>query len=161
MRHGGRWTTAMLITMGLASAGCTSAASTATDDHTESPASVMAIPGKDVKKVILTAQAAQRLDIQTVTVGAAQTAPTKAPSPPPDMPATVVPYAAVLYDPNGETWVYTVPQPLSYVRQKVVVVTVGGADGTEAVLSEAPPAGTTIVTTGVMELYGAELGVGK
>ncbi|MEU8300488.1 hypothetical protein AB0C04_24810 [Micromonospora sp. NPDC048909] len=119
---------------------------------------VSAIPGRDVKKVVLSSRAAQRLDIRTLTIGAA---PAGAPSPSAGTPASVVPYAAVLYDPAGVTWVYTVPQPLAYVREKVVVTTVGGATGTDAYLSEAPPAGTTIVTTGVMELYGAELGVGK
>lgn len=161
MRHSGRWTAAILITLGLGSAACTAPPSTAAGDHKESPAMVETIPGKDVKKVTLTEQAARRLDIKTVTIGTAQAVPPGGSSPSPGTPATVVPYAAVLYDPVGGTWVYTVPQPLTYVREKVMVATVGGTSGTEALLSAAPPAGTTIVTTGVIELYGAELGVGK
>ena len=74
---------------------------------------------------------------------------------------TVVPHSAIVYDPKGVTWVYTVPEPLTYVRAKVVVETVGGSKGTEAVLSGGLPVGTTVVTEGVIELYGAELGVGK
>jgi hypothetical protein len=50
---------------------------------------------------------------------------------------------------------------LTYVREKVVVASVRGVGGNEAVLSMGPPAGTEIVTTGVIELYGAELGVGE
>ncbi|MGW3612091.1 hypothetical protein ACWD6N_19725 [Micromonospora sp. NPDC005163] len=159
MRHSGRWTAAILMTLGLAA--CTTPASNTSGGHKESPAMVEAIPGKDVKKVTLTEQAARRVDIRTVTIGAAQTAPPGGPTPSPGPPATVVPYSAVLYDPTGLAWVYTVPQPLTYVREKVVVATVGGAGGTDAFLAQAPPAGTAIVTIGVIELWGAELGVGK
>jgi hypothetical protein len=67
----------------------------------------------------------------------------------------------VLYTPDGNTWVYTVPQRLAYVRQKVTVQVVQGADGDQAVLSHGPPAGTTIVSTGVVELYGTEIGLGE
>lgn len=166
MRHSGRWMAAILITLGLAA--CATPASNTSGGHKESPARVEAMPGKDVKKVTLTEQAARRVGIATVTIGAAQTAPPVGPTPSPvgpspsaGTPATVVPYSAVLYDPNGVAWVYTVPQPLTYVREKVVVATVGGARGTDAFLAQAPPAGTTIVTTGAIELWGAELGVGK
>ncbi|MGC5020697.1 hypothetical protein [Micromonospora sp. DT47] len=137
-----------------------------------------------VKSVKLTRQASDRLGIETVEVressmtppspGNAPTAgssatpsnsPTAGNSPTPGSQTanvmTVVPYSAVLYTPDGTTWVYTVPKALTQIRQKVVVATVGGADGTEAFLSEGPPVGTTVVTVGVMELYGAELGVGK
>lgn len=158
MRHSGRWMAAILITLG--AAACTTPASNPSG-HKDSPAKVEAISGKDVKKVTLTEQAARRVGIATVTIGAAQTAAPGGPSASPGGPAIVVPYSAVLYDPNGVTWVYTVPQPLTYVREKVVVATVGGARGTDAFLSQAPPAGTSIVTTGVIELWGAELGVGK
>ena len=61
-------------------------------------------------------------------------------------------------DTTGVTWVYTMPQPLTFIRQKVVLVKVSGPDAT---LSEGPPVGTAVVTKGVAELYGAELGVGK
>ena len=37
----------------------------------------------------------------------------------------------------------------------------GRSEGTEAVLSGGPPVGTTVVSIGVIELWGAELGVGK
>ena len=69
----------------------------------------------------------------------------------------IVPYAAVLYDLNGETWVFTNPEPLVYVRAPI---TVDYIEGDLAVLSEGPPAGTEIVTAGASELYGAETGIG-
>jgi hypothetical protein len=69
----------------------------------------------------------------------------------------VIPYAAVLYDLQGETWVYTRPEPLVYVRAPVIVDYI---DGDVAVLSEGPPAGTQVVTAGASELFGAESGIG-
>jgi hypothetical protein len=159
--HGrGRWMAAVLITVGMGLAGCvTPTSGTATGDGKPGPARVEAIPGKDVKKVTLTEQAAQRIGIATVAIGAGPAS--AAPGGQPSTPETVVAYSAVLYDPKGATWVYTIPQPLTYVRERVVVQRVAGTNGTEAVLSEGPPAGTMVVSTGVVELYGAELGVGK
>jgi hypothetical protein len=160
--HGrGRWMAAVLVTIvGMGLAGCvTPTSGTATGDGEVGPARVEAISGKDVKKVTLTEQAARRIGIATVVIGAGPVS--AAPGGQPSTPETVVPYAAVLYDPKGATWVYTIPQPLTYVRERVVVRRVAGANGTEAVLSEGPPPGTTVVSTGAVELYGAELGVGK
>lgn len=70
----------------------------------------------------------------------------------------VIPYAAVIYDLNGNTWTYTNPQPLTFVREPI---TVDYIEGELAVLSAGPPIGTTVVTVGVAELYGTETGVGK
>jgi hypothetical protein len=69
----------------------------------------------------------------------------------------VIPYAALLYDLHGETWVYTSLEPLVYVRHPIVVDYI---DGDLAVLSEGPPAGTEVVTAGAAELFGAEFGIG-
>lgn len=69
----------------------------------------------------------------------------------------LVPYSAVLYDRHGETWVYTCPEPLVYVRAPIVVDYI---DGDLAVLTEGPPAGTEVVTAGASELFGAETGIG-
>lgn len=70
----------------------------------------------------------------------------------------VVAYAAVIYGLNGETWVYTNPEPLAFVRH---YVTVDYIDGNLAVLLEGPPAGTAVVEVGAAELFGVELGVGQ
>jgi len=72
--------------------------------------------------------------------------------------AKVVPYAAVIYGLNGETWVYVSPEPLVFHREPVTVAYI---DGDNAVLSEGPAVGTQVVTVGVAELYGADTGVGK
>jgi len=148
------WMAIGLVAVAMALGACSSVGTPASASHGEKPASVESISGSDVKKVKLTERAAQRLGVQTVVVAAATKAPTGAPA------SLLVPYSAVLYQPDGSTWVFTVPEPRTYVRAKVVVVTVGGAKGTEAYLSEGPPVGTTIVSTGVIELWGTELGVG-
>jgi len=69
----------------------------------------------------------------------------------------VVPYAAVLYDAHGDTWVYTNPEPLVFVRHRIMVDYI---NGDQAVLSEGPPAGTVVVTVGGAELFGAEFEIG-
>jgi hypothetical protein len=73
-------------------------------------------------------------------------------------PRKVVPYAAVLYGVNGETWVYTNPEPLVFVRSPI---TIDYIDGDLAILSEGPEAGTAVVTVGAAELFGTETGVSK
>lgn len=73
-------------------------------------------------------------------------------------PRKVVPYAAVIYGLHGETWVYTSPEPLTFVRQPIVVDYI---EADLAVLVDGPPAGTLVVTVGVAELYGVDAGVGQ
>jgi hypothetical protein len=70
----------------------------------------------------------------------------------------VVPYSALIYDLQGNTWVYTSSEPLVFIRQPVVVDYI---DGDNVVLLQGPPVGTDVVTVGVAELYGADTGVGK
>ena len=110
----------------------------------ERPAQIAAIEGSKVKQLTLTEKAAKRLDIQTGEVASGSGRLT-------------APYSAVVYDSGGDTWVYTVPKPLTYVRQKIVVETI---NGDKAYLKEGPPPGTAVVTVGVAELYGTEKGLG-
>lgn len=142
-----RWAAAALIVLGLGATGC-GAATSAKEPPQEKPAKVEAIQGKSVKSVTLTEQAVKRVGVETTTVAAADT-------------GTVVPYQAVIYTPDGKTWVYAVTGTHQYAREQVTIANVGGNAGTDAFLSAGPAAGTTIVKTGLIELYGAELGVGK
>ena len=109
------------------------------------PARLEAIDGSNIKKITLTPKAAQRLDIQTGKVR--QDASGR----------KVVPYAAVVYDKDGSTWVYTNPQPLTYIRHTIIVELISGDD---AVLKEGPDVGMQVATTGAPQLYGAEKDVG-
>lgn len=70
----------------------------------------------------------------------------------------VVDYSAVVYEPKGDTAVYTNPEPLVFVRTPVKVDSI---DGDLAVLADGPPAGTAVVIVGTAELLGMEFGVGK
>jgi hypothetical protein len=114
----------------------------------ESPATVESIAGEGPKQVTLTPRAAERLGIKTTQPVVALSA----------QPTKVVPYSAVIYDVDGNTWVYTVPKPLSYLRYRVVIADIRG---NQATVTEGPPPATVIVTEGASMLYGTELGVGK
>lgn len=114
-------------------------------------ARVESVQGTEFQHVILTAKAAERLGIETVTlqeewVGRSGSM------------RFVVPYASVIYGLNGETWVYTNPKPLVFTRRSIIIEYI---DGDLAVLSEALPPDTKVVTVGVAELYGIDTGIGK
>ncbi|MGH8432466.1 MAG: hypothetical protein ACREUF_18910 [Solimonas sp.] len=66
----------------------------------------------------------------------------------------VVPYGAVYYDAKGAAWVYVNATPLVFARQRISIERVVGD---LAVLSEGPPVGTPVVTTGAALLYGVEI----
>ena len=65
----------------------------------------------------------------------------------------MVPYAALLYDASGKTWVYTNPAPRVYQRQ---AVTVAKVEGGMVTATAGPAVGTAVVTVGAAELFGAE-----
>lgn len=69
-----------------------------------------------------------------------------------------VPYSALIYDRQGQTWVYTSPNPRTFVRHKVEVDYI---QGDVAVLNNGPPTGTVVASVGVAELYGTEFKMGK
>ena len=138
MKHIYRLFIALLITASLLAA----CGPKPTSPEKIEPFQLEPIEGSDFQRVILTEKAAQRLDIQTA----------------PIRDGNVIPYAAVLYGLNGETWAYTNPEPLVFVRQSIVIDHI---EGDSAFLSDGPDTGTAVVTIGVAELYGAEVGVSK
>lgn len=142
-----RIATTVGVAMGLIFAGAALAAGDgpSSSGKKDRPAKVEAIEGSKVKRVTVTEKAAKRLDIQTGEVGKD------------GADQLVAPYASILYDIGGGTWVYTMPQALTFVRHSVVV---NAIKGEKAFLKEGPAPGTKIVTVGVAELYGAEKGVG-
>jgi hypothetical protein len=137
--RGRRFGLAMLVIVGVAIPGCSEIEET----ETPKPVEVEDIPGTDVKRVTLQADAARRVGLETAAV--LEEAGTK-----------VIPIAAVIYDPAGGAWAYTSPEPLVFVRKKVRVDDVEGA---RARLSKGPRAGTEVVTTGAAEVYGTEFEV--
>ena len=148
----GRRIAIILVTIGLAVgiAGLSVAFST----DTPAPPAETAQPGKveqvgDVARITLTEDGAARLGLRTAPVREAQAAGGR---------QLLVPYAAILYDPAGVAWAYTSTAPLTYMRHKVTVISV---QGDTATLSDGPVVGTAVVTVGVSELYGTEVGVGE
>jgi hypothetical protein len=127
----------LLLTLVLSACG-----GTAEEDAAESPAAVEQIKGTELNRVTLTAEAAKRLDVQTVAARS-------------DGKRTVIPYAAVLYDPDGRTWTYTSPEQLVFVRKDINVDRI---DGDSAILNAGPSPGTAVVTVGADELWGVEYG---
>lgn len=108
------------------------------------PITVEQLDGQEPTREIVTEEAAKRLDIQTAAVGDAEVNGVK---------RTVIPYAAIIYDTDGATWVYLKTETLTFVRHPV---TVDDIKGDQAFLSDALPTGSAVVTVGVAELYGAE-----
>jgi hypothetical protein len=130
----------VIIGCALLGAGCGGESEEVAADE---PAMVEAIEGTDLSRVVLTSRAAQRIGVRT--------APTRGAS----GNRTVIPYDAVLYDPNGATWTYTSPQHLVFVRKDI---TVDRIDGERAILSAGPASGTPVVTVGATEIWGVEYG---
>jgi hypothetical protein len=115
------------------------------------PAKVEPLGQGNLNRVTLTAEAVERLGIQTASVGEARAVGNGSGA----GRQMVVPYAAVYYDVHGQAWVYTNPEPLVFVRDRV---TIDRIDGDRVVLSEGPTLGTKVATVGVAELVGTEFG---
>lgn len=142
----------LLILAGLLLVAVTAASVAIRVGGTAAPEPPKAEPGTvehvdGVDRVVLTDAAVHRLAITTEPVREAQVA---------GATRRVIPYAAVLYDANGDTWTYTNPEPLVYVRQRVTVESIQGG---QVVLTGGPAPGTAVVTVGAPELYGTEFGV--
>ena len=141
-RRGIRSIVAGLLAVPLLLAAC---GGTGGEGVAQKPAVLTHVRGTDVTRVTLTAEAAKRLGIQTATVRS-------------DGAGThrlVIPYKAVLYDPNGATWTYTSPKPLVFEREGIRVARIAGG---AAVLTKGPPVGAQVVTVGAMEIWGVEYG---
>ena len=146
MRHNYQWMVVLLIIAGLQLSACQQPSI----PHTENPAEVKPIEGSKLSLVTLTAKAAQRIDLKVDQVNEVQVKRSAS-------KRKVVPYSSLIYDPNGQTWVYTSPKPLTFVRHKVEVDYI---EGDVAVLNDGPATGTVVASLGVAELYGTEFGIG-
>jgi hypothetical protein len=138
----GGWRSVLVLacaaSMGLA--GCAAVKSESAPAG-EAPASLEKV-GSDLNRLTLTEKAVERLGLTTEKV-------TKGKD------GLEVPYAALVYDGAGKTWVYTAPEPRTYIR---AAVTVDQVTGDKVQLRSGPAAGTEVVTLGAAELFGAEFG---
>jgi len=123
-------------------AGCTEVETETATGY--EPSTLEPVKGNDdLQRVTFTAEGAKRVDLQTAAVRRSGG-------------QKVVPYAALIYDPEGKTYVYTSPKPLEYLRAEVKVDRI---EGDRVLVSRGPPAGTRVVTVGAAEVYGTELEV--
>jgi hypothetical protein len=138
----------VLIAVGVVSlSACSEAPGSGYSSETASryePAKLEPIKGTDVKRVKFSAEGAKRVGLQTAQVR--QNGQGK----------MIIPYAAVIYDAEGNAYAYTSPERLTFVRQEIEIDRV---DGDRVVLSDGPPAGTEVVTVGAAEVYGTEFEV--
>lgn len=140
-QHRHRTGLALTLAAAMALAACGNPAA----HELEPPATKVPIDGTDRYRVILTPEAAVRLDIQTDEVLETDL-------------GQAVPYDAMILEPDGRFWVYVTPQPLEFERAELVDVR--EEDGL-LYFSEGPEVGTEVVVVGVPELWGEETGVGK
>jgi hypothetical protein len=132
----------VLVAAGLPLSSCTEVETESAEGY--EPAELKPVKGNDeLVRVTFTAEGAKRVGLKTAEI--ARSGRQK-----------VVSYKALIYDPDGKTYVYTSPKPLSYLREPVEVARVRGD---RVLLSDGPPAGTTVVTVGAAEVYGTELEV--
>ncbi len=124
----------------LSATGCAQAPEAAPSEG--EPAAIAEVPGTDLHRLTLTEHAIERVGIATAVIAVD-----------PKTGKLTVPYGAILYDSSGNAWVYTNPEPQVYVRQSITVQRI---NGDVAVLTDGPPAGTVVVTTGAEELLGTE-----
>jgi hypothetical protein len=142
MRHGRRWRVGLLVLLVPVLSAC--AATPEEEEPVEHAAVVEPVEGSDIARLVLTSDAVERLDIQTSDVLEASRS------------QTLIPYAAVFYTAEGDTWTYTSPEPLTFVREPIAIDHI---DGDRAFLTAGPPVGTAVVTLGSAELFGTETGV--
>ena len=109
-------------------------------EEPDKPVTLEPIAGTDLNRLTLTEKAAERLGLETAPVVA-------------EAGQVVIPYAALLYDPSGQAWVYVNVGTLAFERQ---AITVDSIQGDQVFLSEGPEAGANVVTLGATELYGSE-----
>ena len=136
-----RWMLAALLVVPLLATACGHAA----EEDAGEPAVTEHVKGSEITRVVLAPDAAKRLGVETVEVR----------SDPTEAGRTVIPYAAVLYDPNGDTWTYTSPKPRVFQREDISIARI---DGDSAILARGPPVGTPVVTIGATEIWGVEYG---
>ena len=132
----------VVVSAGMPLSACKEVEEEAAKGYT--PAKLEPVKGaKDLQRVTFTAEGARRVGVQT--------APARRSG-----RYEVVPYAALIYDAEGKTFVYKTTGPLSFVREQVQVDRI---QGRRAFLTRGPAPGTRIVTVGAAEVYGTELDV--
>ena len=133
------------VGLALAAALSLSACKEAEEETAEGyqPSHVESVKGADddVQHITFTKEGAERTGLETAEVRRSGG-------------RKVIPYAALIYNDEAKTFVYTTPKPREFIR---ATVTVDRIEGQRVLLKDGPPAGTKIVTTGATEVYGTEI----
>jgi hypothetical protein len=137
-----------LCSAALLSAGCKEEASAYVKVE---PARVEHEEGSEISKMTLTEKAMERLAVKTTAVREEKAEGAEGGG------QLVVPYSAVMYGSNGDTFVYTSPKDRTFVRAPVEIDSIKGEI---ALLKKGPAVGVNVVSVGAAELFGAEVGVG-
>lgn len=148
MKDSPRWMAALLIVFVVLLPACATVEEE--EPSGKSPARIEPIEGTELVRVILTAEAVERLDMQTAPVRDAGRAEKAGGS------GQVIPYTSVFYGLTGDTWTYTNPEPRTFERAPIEIDHI---DGNRVFLSDGPSSGTAVVTRGAAELFGVETGV--
>lgn len=97
--------------------------------------------GEARQRIRLTAARAKELGLATVPIGATEAG---------GKLRKVVPVVSLLYDQRGNAWVFSNPDTLVFVQERVKVDSIAGE---LAVLAEGPAIGARVVTAGVANLF--------
>lgn len=133
---------ALLLALSLLAAGCGGSGG---GEEGQPPAAIEQVKGSDAVRVVMTPEAAKRIGVKLTAVA----------RDPAGGEQTVIPYEAVLYDPDGATWTYTSPKPNVFQRKNIEIAHI---DGDSAFLAKGPPVGAEVVTVGATEIWGVEYG---
>lgn len=132
------WLACGLLVLAVGAAGCAQAEGSS-ESSGDPAAQIVEVEGSDTDQVVLEQRAESRIGLEMTAVGA------------------TVPYSALIYGPDGTTYVYTRPVAHTYQRVPVEVADIRGDDVT---LRSGPAVGEQVVTVGSAELYGVEQGIG-
>jgi Cu/Ag efflux pump CusA len=133
----------LALTAGLGLTGCQTSASADAEADIAAAASVVQDDDGGPATLHLTGDSVQRLGIETAAVSEAAG-------------GLAVPYAAVVYDPDGGAWAFVEQDTGVYQRTPIAITSV---DGDLVRVSEGPEPGTQVVTVGAAELVGVEAGI--
>lgn len=131
----------IVVLAAAASLGLSGCAAVKTEVRPTVAAATVEGNGRGLPRLKLTDKAVDRLGLTTAKVTKGTGSPLE------------IPYAALIYDAAGKTWVYTNPEARTFNRAAVAVDRI---NGNVVHLTSGPPAGTDVVTVGAAELFGVE-----
>jgi hypothetical protein len=132
-----------IVAGAVALAGCGSSA----EPSIPPSGKVVPVRGNPAGKIVLTAQGAQHLGLQTSTVrGVPALGAAKA----------IIPFASVVYAPSGKTYAFVRQGPLTFTEVPIAIDHISGGS---VYLLKGPRAGSRVVTVGAEELFGVQTGV--